>query len=417
MKQMKKAAAFCLCLLLGIQSVSQWGNVDVYADADTDVAQSLTLEVGGKEEVKVTLSEEESIAVSSENSKIADGIVTGKSVISSGGTKEYGYTITVSGNQIGETVIYVKNQDEIVETIHVSVQAKELNAECCVGSKQSYTLTTAYSEDLSVEGIKGITGKVTSKIQEQSSITINNETTTIVTYKYVFELTFPEIGEYESRISGSESGLIAVVKANIKEHQWDEGVIQKEATCTEKGEKEHTCEVCGETRTEEINALGHTWAEAYTVEQEPTCTEKGQKSIHCVTCDIVKEDSIEEIPATGHTWNEEYTVDVAPTCTETGEKSIHCATCNAIKEGSEEEVEPVGHIWNDKYTIDKEPTCTEEGVKALHCTACGEEKEDSQVIIPKTGHDYGDWVVTKEATLTEEGMQVKTCKHCGNEVS
>lgn len=79
MKQMKKAAAFCLCLLLGIQSVSQWGNVDVYADADTDVAQSLTLEVGGKEEVKVTLSEEESIAVSSENSKIADGIVTGKS--------------------------------------------------------------------------------------------------------------------------------------------------------------------------------------------------------------------------------------------------------------------------------------------------------------------------------------------------
>ena len=97
MKQMKKAAAFCLCLLLGIQSVSQWGNVDVYADADadTDVAQSLTLEVGGKEEVKVTLSEEESIAVSSENSKIADGIVTGKSVISSGGTKEYGYTITV----------------------------------------------------------------------------------------------------------------------------------------------------------------------------------------------------------------------------------------------------------------------------------------------------------------------------------
>ncbi len=39
-------------------------------------------------------------------------------------------------------------------------------------------------------------------------------------------------------------------------HHWDEGVITKDPTATEKGEKTHTCEDCGETKTEEIPALG-----------------------------------------------------------------------------------------------------------------------------------------------------------------
>lgn len=45
------------------------------------------------------------------------------------------------------------------------------------------------------------------------------------------------------------------------EHAWDEGKVTKEATCTEAGEKVFTCQRCGETKTEEIPALGHNFVD------------------------------------------------------------------------------------------------------------------------------------------------------------
>lgn len=40
-------------------------------------------------------------------------------------------------------------------------------------------------------------------------------------------------------------------------HTWDEGKVTKNATCTEKGIRTFTCEVCRSTRIEEIHATGH----------------------------------------------------------------------------------------------------------------------------------------------------------------
>ena len=40
------------------------------------------------------------------------------------------------------------------------------------------------------------------------------------------------------------------------EHNWDNGVVTKAATATEKGEKTFTCTNCHATRVEEIAALG-----------------------------------------------------------------------------------------------------------------------------------------------------------------
>ena len=40
-------------------------------------------------------------------------------------------------------------------------------------------------------------------------------------------------------------------------HEWDEGKVTKEPTCTEKGEKTFTCTKCPATKTEDIPALGH----------------------------------------------------------------------------------------------------------------------------------------------------------------
>ncbi len=46
-------------------------------------------------------------------------------------------------------------------------------------------------------------------------------------------------------------------------HKWDEGEVTKQPTCTEKGEKTFTCATCGGTKTEEVPALGHKYAEGW----------------------------------------------------------------------------------------------------------------------------------------------------------
>ena len=46
-------------------------------------------------------------------------------------------------------------------------------------------------------------------------------------------------------------------KQEHTEHVWNDGEVQKEATCTEEGSKLYTCIVCGDTKTEVIPAAGH----------------------------------------------------------------------------------------------------------------------------------------------------------------
>ena len=44
------------------------------------------------------------------------------------------------------------------------------------------------------------------------------------------------------------------------EHSWDDWVVTAEPSCTEKGSQERSCSVCGETETEPIPALGHSFS-------------------------------------------------------------------------------------------------------------------------------------------------------------
>ena len=48
------------------------------------------------------------------------------------------------------------------------------------------------------------------------------------------------------------------------EHTWNSGTVTTPATCTEAGEKTYTCTVCSATKTEPIEATGHTYAEEWT---------------------------------------------------------------------------------------------------------------------------------------------------------
>lgn len=63
-------------------------------------------------------------------------------------------------------------------------------------------------------------------------------------------------------------------------HTFDSGVVAKEPTCTENGEKGFTCIVCGASELRVIEKMGHSYGE-WVVIKAPTCYEEGLKERVC----------------------------------------------------------------------------------------------------------------------------------------
>lgn len=186
-------------------------------------------------------------------------------------------------------------------------------------------------------------------------------------------------------------------------HEWDEGNIVREATCTTKGERVYTCNVCGETRTEEIPLIDHD-IELQNV-KEASCEEKGYTGDKvCKNChQVIKEGNVTS--ATGHSFGE-YKVVKEATCTEEGEEEAVCSKCG---KSNKKEIPATGHKWNDGE-ITKEATCIESGMEVYTCENCGETKTREIAI---KGHAR---VATIEipATCTEEGYtREEYCSRCG----
>ena len=73
-------------------------------------------------------------------------------------------------------------------------------------------------------------------------------------------------------------------KIEKTDHTWDNGVVSKDPTCTEKGSKTYTCAVCRETKTEEIPATGHQNKEVRD-KKAATCTKAGYTGdTYCKDC-------------------------------------------------------------------------------------------------------------------------------------
>ena len=193
-----------------------------------------------------------------------------------------------------------------------------------------------------------------------------------------------------------------------KEHVWNDGEISKDSTCTEAGEKVYTCKVCGETKTEEIAALGHSYSEEWTVDKEATCEEAGSKSHHCTRPGCDSKTEVTEIAALGHEWGEGKETK-APTCTEAGEKTYTCTRCDATKT---EAIEALGHAYSEEWTVDKEATCEEAGSKSHHCTRPGCDSKTEVTEIAALGHEWGEGTETKAPTCTEAGEKTYTCTRC-----
>ena len=179
--------------------------------------------------------------------------------------------------------------------------------------------------------------------------------------------------------------LVAQEVIPAKGHSWDKGVITTSPTCSDAGVKTYTCTVCSETKTEVLDATGHTPVDV--AEQPATCTEAGHTAgVKCSVCGATIS-GIEEIPATGHT--EVIDEAVAATCTTPGKtEGKHCSVCNEVLV-AQEEIPAKGHvevIWNVK-----EATDTEDGYTGdTYCSVCNKLLKSGEVIYHNGWRKDGD---------------------------
>ena len=124
-----------------------------------------------------------------------------------------------------------------------------------------------------------------------------------------------------------------------EDHQWNDGVMTKAATCTEAGEKLYTCTVCDKTKTETIAAIGHDWEEKTT---PATCKDTGSVDRTCKTCGVTEH--VKDLPVTNeHIWDAG-TVTKEANCTDKGETTYSCTVCGATK--VEEDIAALGHDFH-----------------------------------------------------------------------
>ena len=226
--------------------------------------------------------------------------------------------------------------------------------------------------------------------------------------------------------------------AEVTVHCKGDAVEAKDATCTENGWKEvGVCEVCSEhysypTDENAIPATGHTWSEDYVIDKEATCTEAGEKSKHCTVCDA-KED-IQEIPALGHDFVSKVTKKA--TCTTDGTLTYTCSRCNETKT---ETIKATGHKWSS-WKRTTAATVFKPEVQTRKCSACNksETRNIGKKLAPKatlnastvtlkvkqstsrlkvTGLAKGDsvksWKSSNSKIFTVRGKSNGTCKITG----
>ena len=114
------------------------------------------------------------------------------------------------------------------------------------------------------------------------------------------------------------------------------------------------CKNCGEEYTDIIPALGHDFADEFTVDKEPTCTEDGSKSKHCSRCD--EKDEVTAIPALGHTYTLELTVNEDGTIS----AKLKCEMCGDERAVATDEMTVTDGIDEEGNTV-KNVTVTADG--------------------------------------------------------
>lgn len=181
-------------------------------------------------------------------------------------------------------------------------------------------------------------------------------------------------------------------------HNYTETIITP-ATCTENGAKELKC-ACGDSYTELIEKLGHTYSDEWTVDSEATCTTDGTKSHHCIRCSSKTDET--KIPAKNHA-NTIWITEEDATCTNNGLKYEFCLDCSELV--NTVTIPATGHK-NIKWKIIIRATCTKDGIKEGYCTDCSAFVGNET--IPALGHKF----VLKEENAEHPHDKIFKCVRC-----
>ena len=168
-------------------------------------------------------------------------------------------------------------------------------------------------------------------------------------------------------------------KKDVSSHTWDSGTETTASTCTKAGEKTYTCTKCGATKTEPIDATGHSWKFDWTSDAthhwhectnencdvtdnsgkngyaehtggKATCTEKAK----CTVCHA----EYGTIDPANHTGTEQWTQ-----TTTTHEKKWSC--CGVVTVQSE------NHKWTDGVCSECRYVCLHKDTDKNHiCDIC-----------------------------------------------
>ncbi|MDO4345132.1 MAG: Ig-like domain-containing protein [Eubacteriales bacterium] len=249
---------------------------------------------------------------------------------------------------------------------------------------------------------------------------------------------------------GEWADITAVVRYNGKEigatwthvmvyrceHEWKE-TSRLEATCTEAGQADYICEICGASKTETLEALGHSLTHHEAV--AATCTTAGSAAYYgCSRCKKYFSDAAgtKELAASdlttaalGH--SPTYHAAVAATCTTAGNVAYYsCSRCKkyfsdaaGTKElaASSLTTKALGHSMTYHKAV--AATCTTAGNVAYYsCSRCKKYFSDaagtkalaaSSLTVAAAGHRWGAWTTTAAATVFAPQKQVRRCSGCG----
>lgn len=175
--------------------------------------------------------------------------------------------------------------------------------------------------------------------QTQFSIQADNSTYPPSIYKIQNGIIAYVMNQNEWFVDGKKVSLVATVNdkqfdfnvtypIECTKHDWDEGKVTTEPTCTKDGVKTFTCKNCATTKTETIKSLGHDYSSDWTVDKEATCTQVGSKSHHCTRCDDKKD--VTRIETLNHSW--ELTSTIKSTKDKEGKNIYTCSLCNEKRE-------------------------------------------------------------------------------------
>ena len=159
---------------------------------------------------------------------------------------------------------------------------------------------------------------------------------------------------------------------DAKGHSLGEAYTLEQATCNKEGTKRADCIRCGYYEVYIIEKTSHIYTEALV---PPTCTEDGLKTYTCSCGDTYTE----TVGALGHSYETEFTTDEAATCTKEGSKSRHCKNCSSVTDVTVIPVKP----HSIKTTV-FEPDCTHSGYTLNECENC--DFEETVNITKAKGH-------------------------------